>query len=198
MRGAGLSQLSVRSRVDAVWKAQIANLGIVNYVFDVHRSDSIDSIILNLQKSKRNPTAHKIIAVSDAEQLETIKNEIEGLPEEFVRSLSYWDVVDVKKTHKNMSEVITSIRTLELVKSEFEFQVAGRKWIKRYFSHLLGDQYFFTKHIDNFYRDIGLSLRCLDFIFSFDNQILLFRYIRNSNIENFPVICRIDHDIIHH
>jgi hypothetical protein len=115
------------ARVDAVWKAQIANLGVVNYVFEVHRSGSIDSLILNLQKSKRNPTVQKIIAISDAEQLETIRNEIKGLPEEFVRSLSYWDVIDVKKTHKNMSEVITSIQALELVKSEFEYQVTGRK-----------------------------------------------------------------------
>lgn len=115
------------ARVDAVWKAQIANLGVVNYVFEVHRSGSIDSLILNLQKSKRNPTVQKIIAVSDAEQLEKIRNEISGLPEEFVRSLSYWDFVDVKKTHKNMSEVITSIQGLELVKSEFEMQLIGRK-----------------------------------------------------------------------
>jgi hypothetical protein len=115
------------ARVDSVWKAKITNLGIVNYVFEVHRSGSIDSLILNLQKSKRNPTVQKIIAVSDADQLEKIKNEIKGLPEEFVRSLSYWDVVDVKKTHTNMSEVITSIQGLELVKSEFEFQIIGRK-----------------------------------------------------------------------
>ena len=70
------------ARVDAIWKAQIANLGVVNYVFEVHRSGSIDSLILNLQKSKRNPTVQKIIAVSDAEQLEKIRNEISGLPEE--------------------------------------------------------------------------------------------------------------------
>lgn len=115
------------ARVDALWQAKITNLGVVNYVFEVHRSGSIDSLILNLQKSKRNPTVQKIIAVSDVEQLEKIKNEIKGLPEEFVRALSYWDIVDVKKTHKNMSEVITSIQGLELVKSEFEFQAVGRK-----------------------------------------------------------------------
>jgi hypothetical protein len=115
------------ARVDAVWKAQIANLGVVNYVFEVHRSGSIDSLILNLMRSKRNPTVQKIIAVSDSEQLEKIKIEIRVLPEEFVRSLSYWDFLDVKKTHKNMSDVINSIQGLELVKSEFELLPLIRK-----------------------------------------------------------------------
>jgi hypothetical protein len=119
------------ARVDTVWRAQIANLGVVNYVFEVHKSGSIDSLIVNLQKSKRNPTVQKIIAVSDEEQLERIKKEITGLPEEFVRSLSYWDVVDVIKTHKNLSDVITSIQSLELVKSEFEFQSLARKSNKK-------------------------------------------------------------------
>jgi hypothetical protein len=119
------------ARVDTIWTAKIANLGIVNYVFEVHKGGSIDSLIVNLQKSKRNPTVQKIIAVSDEEQLEKIKNEIKGLPEEFVRSLSYWDVVNVKNTHKNLSEVITSIQGLELVKSEFEYQIPVRKFLKK-------------------------------------------------------------------
>jgi len=52
------------ARVDVIWRAKIANLGVVTYVFEVHKSGSIDSFVLNLQKAIRNPTVQKVIAVS--------------------------------------------------------------------------------------------------------------------------------------
>jgi len=111
--------ISYGARVDVIWRAKIANLGVVTYVFEVHKSGSIDSLILNLQKAKRNPTVQKIIAVSDKKQLEKIKKEVEGLPEDFRKSLSLWDAEEVEKTHEKLSEVIKIIEKLELVKSEF-------------------------------------------------------------------------------
>jgi len=108
------------ARVDCVWMARIANLGMVTYVFEVHKSGSIDSLILNLQKALNNPTVQKIIAVSDAKRIEKIRNEVKGLPENFRKSLTFWDVGDVIKTHERLSEVIKSINKLELVKSRFE------------------------------------------------------------------------------
>lgn len=110
------------ARVDVVWKAQISNLGVVNYIFEVHKSGSIDSLIVNLQKSKRNPTVQKIIAVSDKNQLDTIKKEITGLPEEFVSSMAYWNVEDVIETYQKLQDVFAIINRLELVKSEFNKQ----------------------------------------------------------------------------
>ena len=107
------------ARVDVIWRAKIANLGVVTYVFEVHKSGSIDSLILNLQKAIRNPTVQKVIAVSDKKQLERIKKEIQGLSEDFIRALSFWDAYDVERTHEKLSEVIKSIEKLELVKSEF-------------------------------------------------------------------------------
>jgi len=108
------------ARVDVIWRARIANLGVVTYVFEVHRGGSIDSLVLNLQKAVRNLTVQKIIAVSSGEQLEKIKKEINGLPEDFIRALSFWDAQDVEQTHGKLSEVIRSIKRLELVKSEFD------------------------------------------------------------------------------
>ena len=100
--------------------AKIANLGAVTYVFEVHKSGSIDSLILNLQKSLNNPTVQKIIAVSDAKRIEKIRNEIKGLPENFRKTLTFWEVSDIIKTHERLSEVIKSINKLELVKSRFK------------------------------------------------------------------------------
>jgi len=108
------------ARVDCIWMARIANLGIVTYVFEVHKSGSIDSLILNLQKALNNPTVQKIIAVSDTRCIEKINNEVKGLPENFRKFLTFWNVNDVIKTHERLLDVIESINKLELVKSKFE------------------------------------------------------------------------------
>lgn len=107
------------ARIDTVWRAQIANLGVVNYVFEVHKNGSIDSLIVNLQKSKRNPTVQKVIAVSDSGQIEKIKREMTGLPDEFIRSMAFWEVSDVISTYNKLSGAFASIGKLELVKSDF-------------------------------------------------------------------------------
>lgn len=108
------------AKVDVIWSAKIANLGVATYIFEVHKRGSIDSLILNLQKALNNPTVQKIIAVSDKRQIEKIKNETKGLPENFHKILTFWEVFDVIKTHEKLSEVIQSINRLELVKSQFE------------------------------------------------------------------------------
>ena len=107
------------ARVDVVWRARIANLGIVTYVFEVHRSGSIDSLILNLQKARSNPTVQKVIAVSDRHQLEKLEREIQGLPESFRKALGYWDVAEVERVHQNLADAMDIIQRLELVREEF-------------------------------------------------------------------------------
>lgn len=113
-------QIAPGARVDCVWIARIANLGIVTYVFEVHKSGSMDSLILNLQRALNNPTVQKIIAVSDAKRIEKIQHEVRGLPENFRKSLTFWEVGDVINTHEKLSEAMESISKLELVKSRFE------------------------------------------------------------------------------
>lgn len=108
------------AQVDVVWTARIANLGVVTYVFEVHRKGSVDSLILNLQKALNNPTVQRIIAVSDQERLDQIKDEVKSLPEILRKNLSYWEVSDAISTREKLSEAIQSINKLELVKSRFE------------------------------------------------------------------------------
>lgn len=107
------------ARVDVVWQARIANLGVVTYVFEVQKSGSIDGLILNLQRARSNPTVQKVIAVSDSEQIERIRKETEGLPGEFRKTLTTWRVEDVQRAHRNLSEAFETLRALELVKDIF-------------------------------------------------------------------------------
>lgn len=103
------------SRVDVVWRAKIGNLGMVTYIFEVHKKGSIDSLILNLLKSLKNPTVQKIIAVSNIKSIEEIKKEIENLKEDLKRLLIFWEVRDVLETHENLSKVIDNINKLSLI-----------------------------------------------------------------------------------
>ena len=69
-------KVSHGAEVDVLWRAQIGNLGVVTYVFEVQKSGSIDSLILNLQRARANPTVQKVVAVSDGSSW----NESEGKP----------------------------------------------------------------------------------------------------------------------
>lgn len=103
------------AQVDVVWRARIGNLGMVTYVFEVHRSGSIDSLLLNLQRAKSSPTVQKVIAVSDEQRLEKIGRECQGLPYEFHQALALWPVIEVEKVGEQLQAAIESINKLGLV-----------------------------------------------------------------------------------
>lgn len=107
------------ARVDAVWRARIGNLGLVTYVFEVHKAGSMDSLLLNLQKAWGSPTVQKVIAVSDADQLEKISKESNGLPEEFRRALGLWLVDDVDVVAQSLERANDIIDQLGLVRDAF-------------------------------------------------------------------------------
>lgn len=100
--------------VDAVWEARIGNMGRVIYVFEVQTSGSIDSLILNLMKSKSNAAVQGIVAVSDAAQLEKIKREVASL-KDIKDSIKYWDYNDVLNTYDSLTSAFESINNLGLV-----------------------------------------------------------------------------------
>ncbi len=112
-------QVGHGARVDVIWRARITNLGLVTYVFEVHKSGNIDSLLLNLQKAKSSPTVQKVIAVSNESQLEKIKNESEGLPEEFRRAIAFWQVKEVQKVSDNLQVAMEVINHLGLVQGAF-------------------------------------------------------------------------------
>ena len=104
--------------VDCVWTARIANLGIVRYCFEVHRSGSIDSLLLNLQKAKGSPAVQRVVAVSDETQLEKIRLEAERLPEEFRKALAFWPVKQVLQVDEHLAAAMEVINGLGLAQAE--------------------------------------------------------------------------------
>ena len=102
--------------VDAVWKVKIGNMGMIMYVFEVQSKGSIDSLILNLQKSKNNPAVQRLIAVSDAKQLQEIKNESESIPG---LNIVLWDFDEVNMVHESLNNAFGIINKLELVPPDF-------------------------------------------------------------------------------
>lgn len=110
------------AKVDVIWQAKIANLGLVRYVFEVHKKGSIDNLILNLQKALNNPTVQKLITSTNTAQIESIREEINNLPENFRKSLTLWNVKDVIETYESLSKAMENINELALIKSQFEYE----------------------------------------------------------------------------
>ena len=109
--------VSAGSKVDAVWEATIGNMGRVIYVFEVQTKGSIDSLILNLLKSKKNVAVQGVVAVSDAKQLAKIRSHAEDV--NGLGNLTYWDYTDVIKTHERLEAVNETINALNLVPKGF-------------------------------------------------------------------------------
>jgi hypothetical protein len=107
------------AKVDAIWQARIANLGVVTYVFEVQRRGSIDSLILNLQRAQNNPTVQRLIVVASEENIERIRQEIATLPESFRKSIGFMEVREALRAAELIGELSGIIGKLELVRSEF-------------------------------------------------------------------------------
>ena len=102
--------------VDAVWRINIGNMGEIKYIFEVQTKGNIDSLILNLQKANNYKSVQAVVAVSDAQQLQKIKNESEGINS--LKDLKYWDYLDVLKVYDSLNDAMTSINKLGLIPKE--------------------------------------------------------------------------------
>lgn len=107
------------ARVDTVWSAKIANLGVIKYVFEVQKSGSVDSLILNLQRAKNNPTVQKLVVVGNTKTIRAVKDETSSLSGDFVKSLAYMEASDVMKAASLLLDFNTILSKLELVKPQF-------------------------------------------------------------------------------
>lgn len=107
------------ARVDAIWQASIANLGVVTYVFEVQRRGSVDSLILNLQRAQNNPSVQRLIVVANPHDIAAIEREIESLPESFRKTVGYMEAAEAMRAAELLEELSEIINKLELVRSEF-------------------------------------------------------------------------------
>lgn len=107
------------ARVDVIWQARVANLGVVTYVFEVQRRGNVDALILNLQRAQNNPTVQRLVVVGLEDELTRVRNEVNTLREDFRRMVGYMDISDLLRATDLVSELSNIINKLELVKSEF-------------------------------------------------------------------------------
>lgn len=106
------------AKLDVFWKAKISNLGVVKYAFEVQgRGGSIDSLILNLQRAKADPAVQRLVAVSNTQNIEVIKNEIASLPEEFKKTITLMEAKDALKARDTLRTLKEIIDRLQLVQS---------------------------------------------------------------------------------
>lgn len=106
------------AKVDAIWQAQIGNMGKVIYAFEVQTHGSIDSLILNLQKATNNFAVQAIVAVSDEKQIEKIKKESKGI-HSIETKLKTWDYTEVIEMHDCLERSNEIINNLGLVPDSF-------------------------------------------------------------------------------
>jgi hypothetical protein len=111
--------ISPGSKVDVVWQARVANLGVVTYVFEVQRHGNRDGLIINLMNAQNNPTVQRLVIVALLNELEQIKLMVENLPENFRRIVGYMNVAELFRAADLVTELSGIISKLELVKSEF-------------------------------------------------------------------------------
>ena len=104
--------------VDAIWQAQIGNMGKVIYAFEVQTHGSMDSLILNLQKATNNFAVQAIVAVSDEKQIEKIKKESKGI-HSIETKLKTWDYPEVMEMHDCLERANEIINNLGLVPDSF-------------------------------------------------------------------------------
>ena len=108
-------KIATGSRVDNIWRARVANLGAVSYIFEIQDRGSVSNLIVNLQKSQKNPTVQKLIIVSNKKQIEKIKKEVGEMPESFRKAVVFWDTEQVRRAHQNLEQVTEAIADLHLI-----------------------------------------------------------------------------------
>lgn len=106
------------SRIDAIWRSRIANLGTLKYAFEIHRRGSRDSAVLNLQRVKRDPSIQKVIIVSTEAELEKFRGEISSLEESFRNSVGYFKVDDLQEALDHLGAMKDILKSLGLLSIE--------------------------------------------------------------------------------
>jgi hypothetical protein len=90
---------------------------MITYAFEVHKSGSRDSAILNLQRiSNADQTVQKVVIVLTDNEIEKFKVEIASLNEEFRNSVGYFSVEDLEEALLHQEPLKKIMVTIGLMK----------------------------------------------------------------------------------
>ena len=94
---------------DAIWEFNVGNIGKIKYVFEVQDSGSKDSLIVSLMNASQDISVQAVIAVSDKEQLDKIKQHCKMFEDKFNGKLKYWNIDEVKQAYDELSTAMQII-----------------------------------------------------------------------------------------
>ena len=103
---------------DAIWEFNVGNIGKIKYVFEVQDSGSIDSLIVSLMNASQDISVQAVVAVSDKNQREKIKQHCNNINGSFNGKLKFWDITEVERAYTELSnsmEIINKAINVEFV-----------------------------------------------------------------------------------
>lgn len=88
---------------DAIWEFNVGNIGKIKYVFEVQDSGSIDSLIVSLMNASQDISVQAVVAVSDKNQINKIKQHCNNINGSFNGKLKFWDISEVERAYTELS-----------------------------------------------------------------------------------------------
>ena len=88
---------------DAIWGFNVGNIGKIKYVFEVQDSGSIDSLIVSLMNASQDISVQAVVAVSDKDQINKIKQHCNNINGGFNGKLKFWDITEIERAYTELS-----------------------------------------------------------------------------------------------
>ena len=88
---------------DAIWEFNVGNIGRIKYVFEVQDKGSIESLIVSLMNAAQDISVQAVVAVSDKEQINKIKQHCNNINGSFNGKLKFWDINEVEMAYSELS-----------------------------------------------------------------------------------------------
>lgn len=104
---------------DAIWEFNVGNLGKIKYVFEVQDNGSIDSLIVSLMNASQDISVQAVVAVSDEQQINKIKQHCNNIEGSFNDKLKFWNITEVERAYRELSssmEIINKAINVEIDK----------------------------------------------------------------------------------
>jgi len=88
---------------DAIWEFNVGNIGKIKYVFEVQDSGSIDSLIVSLMNASQDIAVQAVVAVSDKDQIDKIKQHCNNIEGSFNGKLKFWNISEIERAYTELS-----------------------------------------------------------------------------------------------
>jgi len=105
-------KIAVGAVVDVIWEYYDDLIGTVTYVFEIQTKGNVDSLIMNLWKATSYLNVRSVVAISDKEQLNVIKNESEKVFKNSNFDISLWNYKEVFDVFDKLQFVKESVNSI--------------------------------------------------------------------------------------